>query len=258
VAYIVGHKEWLDLDLIVDERVLIPRPETETLFDLAARWLESESLAPEVLERFWIVDVCTGSGCLALALSRRFPEIPVTGVDISKDALEVSMINASRLETTVEWLEGDVMDTGFWDDCRSALRARAPRGVLLVGNPPYVSEAEYLACEQGVREFEPRLALVAAEDGLAVVRGLTQMWLTLAAENPHTEFFLALEAAAGHPRSVIGSSSEHPLVSHAPAQISAREEASAFPRQGLFIGEDLDGKDRFLLGRSSAVPRSLH
>lgn len=252
VAYIVGHKEWLDLDLIVDDRVLIPRPETETLFDIAARWFES-AIGVNPTKNLWIVDLCTGSGCLALACAKRFPNIEIMGVDVSEDALNVAKLNSERSDLYVEWLQADVLRPDCWTLIHERMVSKSPSSVLFITNPPYVSEHEFESCEQGVREFEPKLALVAPDDGLAVVAALVRQWLRLSANHPESEFFLAMESAAGQPKAVLERNSGHQLVPENPETISARDHVNVFPVEGFFIGQDLEGKARFLFGRSSRL-----
>ncbi|MCU0661140.1 MAG: peptide chain release factor N(5)-glutamine methyltransferase [Myxococcota bacterium] len=154
-AYITGHKEFWSLDLLVDERVLIPRPDTETLVAAALEhWSTGSAL-----------DLCTGSGCVALALASERKNATVDAVDISADACAVAEENASRLgcqERVHVWC-GDL-----WD----ALPPKRRYG-LITANPPYVREDEYSALSQEVRR-EPRLALCAGADGLDVVRRILQ------------------------------------------------------------------------------------
>jgi release factor glutamine methyltransferase len=150
-AYLTGHKEFWSLDLLVDERVLIPRPDTETLVAaVLERWTKGPAL-----------DLCTGSGCVALALARERPEAVLDAVDISEGACEVARENARRLglERRVRVWHGDLFE---------ALPSRN-RYFLITANPPYVREDEYAAVQPEVRR-EPRLALCAGADGLDVVR----------------------------------------------------------------------------------------
>ncbi len=245
VAYILEEKNWHDMCLFVDNRVLIPRPETETLFDLTRAWLESRGEAPTV-----IVDLCTGSGCLALALARCFPDAQVYGVDNSKGALEVAQINASRLGVSnVEWIFGDVLADTLWQN----LNDWHQDGLLLVvTNPPYVSEEEWKKCDVEVRQYEPREALVAADNGLEVARSVFENW------KKHTESFaehpnntrsscLCVEAGDGHPESLLVADGAERLVFHASG--AARD----YPSDQSFACQDLEGRPRFFMSaRGSA------
>jgi len=151
LPYLTGEIEFYGLDIEVTPEVLIPRPETETLVDLA-------------LERRpnTVVDVGTGSGCIAVALAAHLPEAAVYGIDISPAALAVARRNAERygLGERIRFLVGDLLD-------------RRPGPVdLIVSNPPYVSADEWASLPPSVRDHEPRLALDGGPDGLEVVRRL--------------------------------------------------------------------------------------
>jgi release factor glutamine methyltransferase len=174
VAYLLGHKEFWSLDLLVDSRVLIPRPDSETLVE-------------EGLDRFAgpggrIADVGTGSGALALALAKERPEAQVFATDISPEALAVARANAERLGLAVTFGEGDLaqalVPTGLFD--------------LMVANLPYIPSAEIDGLAADVRS-EPRLALDGGADGLALVRRLIEA----APELLQPGGCLALEVGAG-------------------------------------------------------------
>jgi release factor glutamine methyltransferase len=148
VAYITGVKGFRRLDLHVDPRVLIPRPETETLVEAAI----------EVVGRgARVVDVGTGSGAVALALKDERPDLDVVATDVSADALEVARANAERLGLEIELVRGDLV-------------AGAGAVDAVVSNPPYVEDGALLAPE--IVRHEPALALRAGPDGLDVLRRL--------------------------------------------------------------------------------------
>lgn len=154
LQYIEGSAAFTDFDVLVDSRVLVPRPETEGLFELAA----SAVATPRV-----VVDLGTGSGVLAIALARRFPEAEVHAVDVSRDALEIARLNAERLEVDVTFHRGDLFE---------ALPARLVGSVdLLVSNPPYVAEDEWDDLPEDVKR-EPRGALVAGPEGTEALAGI--------------------------------------------------------------------------------------
>ncbi|CAN5749191.1 putative protein N(5)-glutamine methyltransferase [soil metagenome] len=158
LQYLEGNVQFGPVEVLVDRRVLIPRPETENLFDLVSK----AAVAPEV-----IVDLCTGSGALALAFKTVFPTARVIGADISPDALAVARSNGSE----VEWLEGDLF-FALGPDLRGEID-------LLVANPPYVSEAEWDILPADVKR-EPRSALVAGPAGTEMVErilGELDSWL---------------------------------------------------------------------------------
>jgi release factor glutamine methyltransferase len=147
VAYITGTKGFRHLDLDVDPRVLIPRPETETLVEAALGFPRGARVA----------DVGTGSGAIALALKDERPDLDVVASDISEEALAVARANAARLGLDVSFVHGDLLHgVGAVD--------------AVVSNPPYVEEGASLQPE--ITRHEPALALFAGLDGLAVVRRL--------------------------------------------------------------------------------------
>jgi len=148
LAYILGRKGFRSIELSVDPRVLIPRPETELLVELALE------LSPRS-----VLEVGTGSGAVALAIAAELPGCAVTATDTSAAALEVARANAARLGLAerVELVE-------------AMLPSRSDRFDLLVANLPYVGEAEWGELEPEVTEWEPREALLAGRDGLDVLR----------------------------------------------------------------------------------------
>jgi release factor glutamine methyltransferase len=154
VAYILGRWGFRGLDLDVDPRVLVPRPETELV---VGRCLElvAGAAAPAML------DVGTGSGAIALALASELPEARVTACDVSEDALAVARANGGRLGIDVEWVASDLF---------AGLGER--RFDLVVSNPPYVAEGELAGLAPEVRDWEPRGATVAGRTGLEVIERL--------------------------------------------------------------------------------------
>jgi release factor glutamine methyltransferase len=160
VAYIVGTKGFWKLDFKVDRRVLIPRPETERLVELVLAAVAADR------ERAWrIVDVGTGSGCLAISLAHELPAATVVAIDSSPAALEVASANAEQLgvRDRVRLVQGDLLQP---------LLARGSRVDIVVSNPPYVGTGEGDRMDPDVRLWEPGAALYAGDDGLDVVRRL--------------------------------------------------------------------------------------
>ena len=162
VAYIEGSKGFhaLDLDLHVDRRVLIPRPETEHLVD----WL-LETLRPPPAPLMRVLDVGTGSGAIALAVAKARYEVQVTAVDASLDALEVARDNAARLELAdrVEFIHSDLL---------SAVEDPEGGWAAIAANLPYIPSADIQTLAPEVRLHEPRAALDGGADGLDLVRRL--------------------------------------------------------------------------------------
>jgi release factor glutamine methyltransferase len=161
VAYILGSKGFRRIELQVDRRVLIPRPETEHLVEAALQLPRGARVA----------DVGTGSGAVALALKDERPDLEVFATDVSKDALDVARANARRLELDVTFVEGDLL-AGVEVDA-------------VVSNPPYVEAGASLMPEVG--RWEPPLALYGDADGLSVIRRLVKVDVP----------FLALEHGGG-------------------------------------------------------------
>jgi len=158
VAYILGRKEFWSLDLQVDARVLVPRPDTETLVEQVLEWLKA---APDKGRALRVADIGTGSGALALALKKERPGDEIFAVDVSADALEVARANANRLGLDVTFLHGDLV---------SPLAGLAPFD-FIASNPPYIPSQDIAGLSPEVQR-EPRLALDGGEDGLALVHRL--------------------------------------------------------------------------------------
>lgn len=160
LQYILGVQEFMGMEFEVTPDVLIPRPETELLVD-AARSVFSAVPSPR------IVDVGTGSGCIAVSLAVVLPSAHVYAVDISEAALEVAKRNAARhhVLSRLEFLQGDLLAL-----TPKELGEEALDGV--VSNPPYVSEKDFAGLQREVREWEPRLALIGGSRGLTVYERL--------------------------------------------------------------------------------------
>jgi release factor glutamine methyltransferase len=176
VAYLVGHKGFRHLDLEVDPRVLVPRPETEHLVEALL----------DVPQGVRVHDVGTGSGAIALALKDERPDLIVTASDVSTDALEVARANAERLGLEVGFARADLLD------------GIDPHLFAVVSNPPYVTDGDRPRMAPEVTAHEPHVALFAGAEGLNVIRPL----VTQAAATDAR--LLALEVGAGQAPSVRG------------------------------------------------------
>ena len=159
VAYLIGKTEFYSLELDITADCLIPRPETELLVQRAIEFLRSRSGVQ------YVCDLCTGSGCIAVAIAKNCPEANVTATDISSAALKVAARNVEkhRLTEHVRLLCGDLfepivkqLDVNQFD--------------LIVCNPPYVSTAEFEKLDKNVKDYEPVSALLAGADGMDVYR----------------------------------------------------------------------------------------
>jgi release factor glutamine methyltransferase len=209
VQYILGETEFHGLTLRVDRRALIPRPETEQLVELV---VAAHGAPPSR-----ILELGTGSGAIALALARAFPEAAVVATDISGDALDLARDNAERagLSRQVQLVQSD------WF---SALPLEPFD--LIISNPPYLSETETAAAAVEVREFEPRGALASANGGAADLERIV-------ADAPRylaPGGLLALETG---------------IAQH--ARLAAAAQAAGFGQ--VECRRDLTGRDRFLLAR---------
>ena len=181
--YITGHQEFWGMDLIVTPAVLIPRPETEHLVETALEVLASRVVQPSELRKetsaskvrgaesaLRVVDVGTGSGCIALALAKELPRAEIHATDVSAGALEIARANAARhqLENRIHFHQTDLLEglTGSFD--------------MIVSNPPYVGQSEEDTVQLEVRKFEPRMAVFAGPTGTEVIaRLIPQAWAAL-------------------------------------------------------------------------------
>jgi release factor glutamine methyltransferase len=187
VAYIIGRWGFHGLDLTVDGRVLVPRPETEVLVERCLALLDGRD-APRV------ADVGTGSGAIALAIKAARPDAAVTAADVSPDALAVARANAEALGLGIELVEADL------------LAGVDGRFALVASNPPYIGEAEVAGLEPEVAEYEPRLATVAGPAGTEVLERLAAAasgalepggWLVVECGAGQAEAVRGMLAAAG-------------------------------------------------------------
>lgn len=226
LQYILGHAAFRELELVVDTRVLIPRPETEVLVQEVLDWAASTGE-----EEMTAVDVGTGSGAIALSLAREGPFRRVVATDASRDALAVAAVNVAdaEMEEVVELRHG-----GLFEPLDAGERFQ-----VVVSNPPYVGEVEEGELEPEVVEWEPRDALFAGPDGLAVLRAL----VAGAAAHLEDGGLLALELGAGQAGPVT----------------AAVEEAGGW--DDVRVRKDLAGRERVLLARrphpaGAAVPQT--
>jgi release factor glutamine methyltransferase len=155
LQYLLGSQEFRGLDFAVNQDVLIPRPETELVVEEALQRLSTGSP--------WIVDVGTGSGCIAVSVAVALPGARLWAIDLSAAALDVAARNAARhgVAERIRFLQGDLL---------SPLRDQNVEGTIdcVLSNPPYVAENELPALQQEVRDWEPRMALVGGPSGLSV------------------------------------------------------------------------------------------
>lgn len=161
LQYILKRQEFMGLSFCVDERVLIPRADSELLIE---KWLdlvrsEEEPGQDRLLK---VVDLCTGSGALAISMAHYYPKAQVVGTDLSQEALDVARENAVRLGVSVQWRQGDFVKPiqgEYWD--------------YIITNPPYVTAEEYCQCALEIFK-EPSMAFLGGQDGLDFYRRLSQ------------------------------------------------------------------------------------
>jgi release factor glutamine methyltransferase len=165
VQYLTGKCEFYSLSLVVSPDCLIPRPETELLVEKAIGFLRQRR------GQQYVCDLCTGCGCIAVAIAKNFPDVKVIATDISDKALAVAAQNVGKykLEEKIELLQGDLFEPVI--NQLDVGRLSATGGFdLIVCNPPYVSRSEYEKLDAKVKNFEPKLALDGGEDGLNIYR----------------------------------------------------------------------------------------
>lgn len=210
LAYLTGEREFFGLRFSLKEGVLIPRPESELVVELALARLAAAQ--GPILG----ADLGTGSGCLAIAIAVGAPSSRIDAVDISETAVQVASENAARLGVS----DRVTVIQGSWGQ---PLEGRGPYD-LIVSNPPYVTSAELLNLEPGVRDFEPKLALDAGRDGLVPYRDLLEDLPNLAA--PDATVLLEVD----------------PRRAGSVAKLASESWPSAKPR----LHRDLSGRERVL------------
>lgn len=208
LAYLTGEREFFGLGFSVSDGVLIPRPESELVVELALARLAAKE-GPIVG-----ADLGTGSGCLGIAIAVKAPEARIDAVDISETAVRVARSNAAQLGVSSRV----TVIKGSWGQ---PLEGRGPYN-LIVSNPPYVTSAELMALEPEVRDFEPRLALDAGQDGLA----------------PYRELLIGLPKLTAPDATVLLE--VDPRRSHAVAKLASDGWAAAEPK----LHRDLSGRER--------------
>ena len=207
--YIIGTVYFADLNLKIDQRALIPRPETEELIDLLSN--QGHTFTQ-------ILDLCTGSGCIALALKKKFPDAEVKGLDLSSDAIALAKENAAQLKLDVAFKNSDIFDSevlGSFD--------------LIVSNPPYIPFEDQHQMQANVLDYEPHLALfVPDHDPLLFYKQI----IKIAQKSLLSGGFLALEIHENYA-----------------LQTKALFEGKGY--QTVQIYTDLQGKQRMILAQKS-------
>lgn len=163
VAYLLGKTEFYSLDLTITSDCMIPRPETELLVERAVEFLRTRT------GRKFVCDLCTGCGCIAVAIAKNCPDSRIIATDISDAALKIAAENIKKynLAEQIQLLCGDLFDP-------VVPQLETEKFDLIACNPPYVSANEFNALDKTVKDHEPRLALYAGPDGLDVYRKIAE------------------------------------------------------------------------------------
>jgi release factor glutamine methyltransferase len=157
VQYLVGKTFWRDVELLVSPAVLIPRPETESIIDIAL------AVSNQIQQQGIWLDLGTGSGAIAIGLAKTLPDVTIYAVDCSSAALAIAQLNATRLQT----LDRINFRCGSWFSALEHLRGKV---TAMLSNPPYIPSAEVLRLQPEVANHEPHLALDGGVDGLEAMR----------------------------------------------------------------------------------------
>lgn len=162
VQYVLGEAWFMGMKFKVNEQVLIPRPETEEL----VQWI-SEDVRKSGNADISLVDIGTGSGCIPISLKKKIPQIKVSAIDISEDALDVAKHNSIELKAAINFLRIDILNEKDWK--------QLPKYDLIVSNPPYIVQQEEAEMRDNVLKYEPHIALfVPNEDALVFYKAIAK------------------------------------------------------------------------------------
>lgn len=168
VQYILGETEFMGLPFTVSPEVLIPRPDTECLVDAIC-----EYAAEAALNNAAILEIGTGSGCIAVALAKMLPQNHICAIEKSPGAVQIARRNAEQNGAEIEFIEGDCFEM-----CPGMQR----RFEIIVSNPPYIAEGEWEGLQPEVRRFEPQMALLAGSDGFDFYRRFSPLAANMLSE----------------------------------------------------------------------------
>lgn len=180
IQYILGKADFYGMKFLVNEHVLIPRPETEELVDLIIKENKGKKIS--------ILDIGTGSGCIAIALKKHIPDASVTALDVSESALNVAKQNAELNKVEINFIHGDILspELNLGNSCYD----------IVVSNPPYIATAEKASMEKNVLDHEPHLALFVDDtDPLLFYKAISQKALNCLKKE--AELFFEINAALG-------------------------------------------------------------
>jgi len=206
VAYLTGHQEFYGLDFLVNKNVLIPRPETELVIDETRSFIKSQIPAT----KYQLLDIGTGSGCIAIALKKYLPKAQITATDISKKALAVAEKNAGFHKTKIKFIHSDLLNNvpgQKWD--------------IIITNPPYLDKKE---ADQKQLAHEPQKALYGGKFGLEI----------------YEKLFQQIKQLKYPPKLILGE------IGHAHITQTKKLAKEYFPASQIQIKKDLCGKNRIL------------
>lgn len=211
IQYVLGEAWFIDMKFLVNEHVLIPRPETEEL----VQWIW-EDIRKSGAKDISIIDIGTGSGCIPISLKKKIPQLKVSAIDLSKDALEVAKSNSIQLNADIDFIEIDFLKRENWKHLRLF--------DLIISNPPYVLKSEEVGMSSNVLNYEPHLALFVPNDDALL-------------------FYKAIEEFSCNHLSTGGS------IYVEINEALGKEVALLFEKNGLkntLIKKDMQGKDRMV------------
>ncbi|EDP69892.1 putative protoporphyrinogen oxidase [Flavobacteriales bacterium ALC-1] len=233
IQYILGETEFYGLPFKVNENVLIPRPETEELVDLIIKYHSEQSEESQLR----ILDIGTGSGCIAISLAKNLPSAEVYALDVSEDALKIAKQNADLNNVSINFIETDILkisnDSFFWKDI--TLQQKRLVFDIIVSNPPYVRNLEKQEIKPNVLDNEPHLALFVEDDNpLLFYKEITNF----AIDNlkPKGELYFEINQYLGHETKAL--------------LVNANFE-------NMELLKDLNGNDRMLKGRKKSKMKSI-
>ncbi|WP_207695586.1 protein-(glutamine-N5) methyltransferase, release factor-specific [Enterococcus sp. DIV0212c] len=204
--YLLGYSNFYDHRFLVNEHTLIPRPETEELVD--------RCLKEDPNGQLNVVDVGTGTGAIAISLKFARPDWQITAIDISEEALKVAEKNAQLLEAPIQFIHGD------------GLKPMSDQRIdILISNPPYISNTEWDLMDESVRTFEPKTALFAENEGLAIYQQLAEEAKDIL--NPDGKIYLEIGFQQGESVKKIFQ--------------------QTFPQKQVRVAQDLSGNDRMVI-----------
>jgi release factor glutamine methyltransferase len=263
IQYIIGHVDFRGLEIACDPRALIPRPETELLVEAvlenvdatsSSRYIRKER-GGDTASTIRIADVCTGTGCIGLALAHELPNAKITATDISPEALALAKENAERLGLSdrIEFVQGDLFNVDATSSSRCPGKERGEDTAstlfaensfdVVVSNPPYIFSKVWKKLEPCVRDREPQLALDGGEDGMDLIRPLVEQAARVL--KPGGGLFLEI----GYDQ---GEAVAKCLRAACPQQRATRETCAANGGKAAFkyirILKDLAGHDRIVAG----------